>query len=167
MLRPLPALSAILCLSFFLVGATCGPSSGASEAEEIRLSFTLAPALVGASVRVDIIGASARSYLPSLETISPGQYWSPDNPVRRDVPKVTLVFERGGPQVQTFPSTNQKWTSWLAAGAEVLVVMVDAPGLQSKPLIVELINVSGALLPVLEFLIQESGIHLVTAKPVK
>jgi hypothetical protein len=154
-------------LSFFLVGATCGPQVARPKPKKFDLKFTLAPALVGASVRVDIIGASARSYLPSLETISPGQYWSPDNPVRRDVPKVTLVFERGGPQVQTFPSTDQKWTSWLAAGAEVLVVMVDAPGLQSKPLIVELDQRQWGNTPVLEFLIQESGIHLVTAKPVK
>jgi hypothetical protein len=130
------------------------------------LRFTLAPALVGGSVRVDIIGASARSYLPSLETISPSQYWSPDNPVRRDAPKVSLVFERGGPQVQTFPSTDQKWTSWLTAGAEVLVIMVDAPGVQSR-LIVELDQRQWGNVPVLEFLIQESGINLVTAKPVK
>jgi len=164
--RQLPAAFSLLCLSLLLVGATCSSQTARPKPKKFDLRFSIAPALVGGSVQVDIIGASARSYLPSLEAISLSQYWSPNNAVRRDVPKATLVFGKGSPQEQSFSGTDQKWSSWLTAGAEVLVIMVDSPGSPSR-LVVPIDEREWKNVTTLEFLIQESGIRLVTARPTK
>ena len=166
MSRLLPALYALFGLSLIFFGSSCSSQPARLKPGKFDLVFSIAPALVGGSVQVDLIGASARSYLPNLETISLSQYWSPDNAVRRDVPKATIVFGAGSPSVQKFPASDPKWTSWLSAGAEFLVLMVDSPGMPSR-LIVPLDQREWGKVPALEFLIQESGIRLVTARPVK
>jgi hypothetical protein len=165
-MRRLPLIFSVLSLSLLLVGATCAPKTPRLKPKKFDLLFRIDPALAGASVQVDIIGASTRSYLPSLESIQLSQYWSPGNPLRRDVPKATIVFGRGSPSEQTFSATDQKWTSWLGAGAEVLVLMLDAPGIQDR-LSVPLDQREWGNVQKLEFLIQESGIRLVTARPTK
>lgn len=166
MLRKIPVVFSLLSLSFLLVGATCSPQAVRPKPKKFELRFSIAPALVGGSVQVDIIGASTRSYLPSLENISLGQYWSPDNVVRKDAPKSTIVFGKGSPREQTFPSNDQKWNSWLNAGAEVLVIMVDSPGKPDRK-IVSIDEREWGSVATLEFLIQESGIQLITARPTK
>ena len=165
-MRRLPVIFSLLCLSLLLVGATCAPQPPRIKPKKFDLLFRLDPALAGASVQVDIIGASARSYLPSLESVQLNQYWNPGNPLRRDVPKATVVYGRGSPPEQTFPATDPKWTTWLGAGAEMLVLMLDAPGIQDR-LIVPLDQKEWGNVPRLEILIQESGIRLLTARPTK
>ena len=120
-------------------------------------------------MELDVIGASPRSYLPSLESVPLNDYWTPGNPVRREVPKATLNFGRGTPaeqKEQTLAASDPKWNTWLAEGAEVIVIMAHVPGKKDRRTVSidqrEWGNVS-----VLEFLIQESGVQLVTAKPTK
>ena len=149
-----------------MLGAACSSQPPRPKPKKFDLRFSITPALIGGSVQVDIIGASARSYLPSLESISLSQYWSPGNAVRKDAPKATIVFGKGSPQEQTFPRTDQKWSGWLAAGADVLVIMVDSPGTPGR-LIVPIDERVWKTVTTLEFQIQESGVRLVTPMPTK
>src|ERR1044071_927719 len=149
-------------LSVVLMGATCSSQRPRPKPRKFDLRFRLAPALVGSTVQIDVVGPNTRSYQTTLETIALSDYWNPDNVTRREAPKAPpIVFTKGGPQEQTFRSTDPKWNSWLDAGVNVLVIMVDAPGKQSR--ITESIdgNEWGDVTTI-EFLVQESGIVLVT-----
>ncbi len=152
-----------------LPGCASAPKAGAYS-----LKFELAPALVGSSIQIDLIGANPVSDLPKWQTTSVTEYWQPDNAQRRDADKGVLQFGPGKPNVQTFASTDPVWNRWLSTGATYLVVLVDLPGISAdregnadpRRLILPLdVKKWPSDVKALELRVQESGIRLLT--PIK
>jgi hypothetical protein len=152
-----------------LLAAGC---TSAPNPRSFTVKVNLDPALAGSSLQVDLIGANPVSDLPKLESYSVSSYWNPGDALRRDAAKVTLAFGQGREATQVLDITNPIWETWLKTGAQDLVVMVDLPGIAADkagnadprrlilPLDAGQWNGSG----VIEILIQESGVRLLTPK---
>jgi hypothetical protein len=171
--RILLRLLGLACAALLALGATCGKPS--PRPGRFSLKFTMDPALAGASIQVDIVGPNAISDLPRLETYSVSEYWKPGDPMRRDLPKTVLYFGPGHEAMQTLPASDPVWTNWLRAGASTVVIFADLPGTQAdrpgasdpRRLIVPIDEHEWHGVKTLEFMIQESGVRLVTARPAK
>jgi hypothetical protein len=174
----MPTMNPFRCASFPLLAAVAlagllAACSSSPQPTRFALSFTLDEALQGTSLQVDVIGANAVSDLPKWETYSVTEYWQPGNVSRRDADKATLEFGRGRSNTQVLPATDPKWNDWLRTGALYVVVLVDLPGVpvdrqgnaDPRRLILPLDrNQWRAGTNVIEVLIQESGVRLLTAK---
>jgi len=164
---------ALLSIAMLLMGASCSPKSARPSKFDLR--FSVDAVLSGASIQVDVMGANTITDLPRLESYSVSEYWKPGNALRRDSAKAVLKFGPGLEAVQTLSSADPMWNTWLRTGAGVLVIFVDLPGTQSdrpgladpRRLIVSIDQNEWGRVRTLEFVIQESGVRLITARPIK
>lgn len=173
MLRRLALGFSCVCVSLFLVGATCSKQPPRPKPRPFDVHFSIGSGLSGASVRVDVIGTSAESDLPRLEQHRVSDYWRKDDKLRLESARKSFVFRPEGPREDALLATDEIWTSWLRAGAEVLVIIADWPGAHTdrpgasdpRRFIVSIDERVWGNVRKLEFVVQESGIRLITTKP--
>ena len=157
---------ATLVASFF-AGCASVPKP---RAYTVRL--TVDPALAGTTVMVDLLGANEISDLPKWQRYSVTEYWQPGNVFRRDARKAAMEFGRDRPTVQTLAMTDPHWNEWLKTGAMHLVIVADIPGVVNdqagnadpRRLIVPLDKAVWGKAEVIDIMVNESGLRLVTPK---
>lgn len=161
---------AALAAAFFFTGCTSVPKP---RAYNLRLSVD--PALAGTTVMVDLAGANEISDLPKWQTYSVTDYWQPGNVFRRDAHKATMEFGRDHPTAQTLAANDPHWAEWLRTGALHLVIVADIPGVVSdqagnadpRRLIVPLDKAVWGRAEIIDVVVHESGLRLVTPKKSK
>jgi hypothetical protein len=161
----------ILTLSFTLaliVFGGCNSTTVKPRAFDVQL--TIDKSLESTSLQVDLIGANTLADLPKWTSYSVTDYWQPDNPQRRDAPKITFQFGRGLPASGNVSRYDPRWEPWMKTGAAYLVVIADLPGVatdqagnaDSRRLIIPLDKKLWERNAALELVIQEGGIKLLT-----
>jgi hypothetical protein len=166
------------CSSLVLAGlislaSLLGGCATAPKPQAYSIKVELDPALAGTSLQVDVMGANKVSDLPKWESYSVTEYWQPGNVARRDARKATMQFGRGRPESQILAANDPRWSEWMNTGAQYLVILADLPGswtdrpgnADPRRVILPLdksewVKGTGTI----EFVIQQSGIRLVTPK---
>ncbi len=165
-LRHLTVLSLGVCL--LLLNGGC--ASRTIKPRAFQVNLTVDKALESTSLQVDLVGANALADLPKWTSYSVTEYWQPDNPQRRDALRITYQFGRGISNIVTLSRDDVRWQSWLKGGVAYLVIMADLPGsavdqngnADSRRLIIPLDKKLWRSSDMLEILIQEGGIRLLT-----
>lgn len=152
--------------------SSCKPGSGPGKPQARNLQINLGESLKDSSVVVDVIAANP-SDLERLKTYSVNKYWSPGDPLRRDLPKVSFSFVSGEKLDRALNMTNAVWKAWIKSGVQYLVVVADLPGVYqgdkpgSQDPRRQLVPICECYWPpktkVLKVEVQASGVRVVTA----
>lgn len=107
--------------------STCKPGGSPGKPLAYNLHIKLSSALKESSVVVDVIPADEYD-LERLRTYSINKYWQADDPMRKDLTKVSFSFVSGNHLDREIKATDPRWKKWIKSGAQYLVIIADLPG---------------------------------------
>lgn len=112
---------------------TCKPGGSPGKPREYNLHVNLSPSLKESSVVVDLIPANAYD-LERLRTCSVNKFWQADDPMRKDLTRVSFSFVSGNNLGREIKASDPRWEKWINSGAQYLVLIADLPGVyQDRP----------------------------------
>jgi hypothetical protein len=125
------ALTVLATLGFVAGCSSCKPGKDPGPATKYNIKVLPGDSLKDSSLTVDIIGVR-QSELQLLQNYSLKKYWKPDDPVRKDLSKVSVPFLPGNQTPFVLGKTNVIWQKWVASGVQYVVVIADLPGIYEE-----------------------------------
>ena len=79
-----------------------------------------------ATIEVDLVGVTPLEKLQWMNGVKPGDYWKPNNSLRKGVNKSSKNLETG--KAWVLKKEDRIWKDWLKKGATDLMIMANLPG---------------------------------------